>query len=229
MRHMKLQQPPRSRQRVREVARDVGISAEELLQVLSEMGEYVKSTSSYIEAPIIRRVHERFVVTPSSPKPTSSAPQKPQPKRSIASPGLAPPSRRTKRDNHPLMDEPGPRSDRDVACHSRSVGEMPRASWTGRTVEQQWADLAGGDASQTFEFEDWKLRGFSEVDRDVWMSAGLRAGQARWAAELQNGGLSPSDLGVDLHGWKVIDRLQRGEGAKAVARMLNTAREAEVG
>jgi len=96
-------------------------------------------------------------------------------------------------------------------------------------VDQQWADLAGGDASHAFEFEEWKLRGFSELERDVWMAAGLRAGQARWAADLRDGGLSPTDLGVDLHGWRVVDRLQRGEGAAAVARLLTAMRASEAG
>ena len=96
-------------------------------------------------------------------------------------------------------------------------------------MTQRWADVGGGDASQAFEFEEWKLRGFSEVERDVWTSAGLRAGQARWAADLRDAGLTPSDLEVDLRGWKVIERLQRGEGAKAVARLLTDLRSKDAG
>lgn len=228
MRYIRLQEPPRTRLRAREIARQIGVPPSEVLQVLADMGEYVRSAASYVEAPIIREVHERFgvkyavEVCPSPPMEDSVADHQPR--------GLQPPTRRVKRDNHPLMGEVTPRRDHDASNDSDGASGSPRtASWAGRNVDQQWADLAGGDASHAFEFEEWKLRGFSELERDVWMAAGLRAGQARWAADLRDGGLSPTDLGVDLHGWRVVDRLQRGEGAAAVARLLTAMRASEAG
>jgi hypothetical protein len=205
--------------RVRDIAKQLGVPPAEVLQVLEDMGEYVKSHASYVEAPVIRRLHERFGVTYGvADRPTHSASIT---GRGAPTEGLAPPPRRTKRDNHPLMGEISPRRVLDSSLDSRSARSAPpTTSWSARTVEQRWADLAGGDASHALEFEEWKFRGFSDVERDVWMASGLRAGQARWAAELRDGGLSPTDLEVELHGWKVVDRLQRGEGAKAVARML---------
>jgi hypothetical protein len=209
--------------RVRDIAKQLGVPPAEVLQMLEDMGEYVKSHASYIETPVIRKLHERLGVTYSAAtRPTHSDSVT---GREAPTEGLPPPPRRTKRDNHPLMGEVSPRRVLDPSLDSSPARSAPgTTSWSARTVEQRWADLAGGDASHALEFEEWKLRGFSDVERDVWMASGLRTGQARWAAELRDGGLSPTDLEVDLHGWKVVDRLQRGEGAKAIARMLTQIR-----
>lgn len=228
MRNTKLQQPPRGRQRVREVARDVELPVSGLLEMLSEIGEFVKSGASFIETPVIRRVHALCGIEYSggdlSSRPmetTDNVPARP-------SLGLAPPGKRRRRDNHPLMGDVSPRRDFDSDEATHATGSQVPA-WRNRTIQQQWADLSVGDASHAFEFEEWKLRGFSDVERDVWLSAGLRAGQARWAAELRDAGLSPSDLSFTLHGWPVVERLQRGEGARAVARMFRAVRDSAAG
>ena len=223
MRYTRLQESPRARMRVRDIAKQLGVPPAEVLQMLEDMGEYVKSHASYIETPVIRKLHERLGVTYSAAtRPTHSDSVT---GREAPTEGLPPPPRRTKRDNHPLTGEVSPRRVLDPSLDSSPARSAPgTTSWSARTVEQRWADLAGGDASHALEFEEWKLRGFSDVERDVWMASGLRTGQARWAAELRDGGLSPTDLEVDLHGWKVVDRLQRGEGAKAIARMLTQIR-----
>lgn len=233
MRLIKLQRPPRHRQRIRDVAKEVGVSSRQLLAELSEMGEYASSAASYIEAPVIRAVHDRLGVA-------YVEPDKPEPdRRSLATPatsGLEPPRPRERRENHPLMDEAsrprdravwdGPRRDTFTTTDSRG---QARSRWAGRSVEQQWAQVSAGDAAAAFEFEEWKLRGFTDVERDVWMDAGIRAGQAKWAAELRDGGLRPADLQTDLNGWKVIERLQRGEGAAAVVRLLRATRDTQAG
>lgn len=226
MRHIKLEEPPRTRLRVHHIAKEIGVSSQEVLEVLEEIGEYVKSSQSLVEAPIIRRVHERFGVTYASPVRSAETVEAPTSSSSPHNPrGLAAPPRRPKRDNHPLMGEISPRREREAYVDSSpATTTPPTTSWTNRRDDQQWGDLAGGDASSTFEFEEWKLRGFSDIERDVWIAAGLRAGQARWAQELRDGGLSPTDLDVDLYGWTVVVRLQHGEGAKAVARMLSQMR-----
>jgi len=198
--------------------------------VLHELGEFVNSPASYVEAPVIRQLHARFGITyvaegRQGPEARSLATDVP-----ASAGGLGPPVKRPKRDNHPLMGQISARRGSDSSADSaKPSGASPPPFWGSRSLEQRWADVGGGDASQAFEFEEWKLRGFSEVERDVWTSAGLRAGQARRAADLRDAGLTPSDLGVDLHGWKVIERLQQGEGAKAVARLLADVRAKEAG
>ncbi|MFY0409119.1 translation initiation factor IF-2 [Solicola sp. PLA-1-18] len=46
--------------RVHELAKEFGITSKEVLSTLSDMGEYVKSASSTVEPPVIRRLNEQF-------------------------------------------------------------------------------------------------------------------------------------------------------------------------
>ncbi|WP_157038719.1 translation initiation factor IF-2 N-terminal domain-containing protein, partial [Nostocoides jenkinsii] len=49
-----------SKVRVSALAKEVGVTSKVLLERLNEMGEYVKSASSTVEAPVVRRYKERF-------------------------------------------------------------------------------------------------------------------------------------------------------------------------
>ncbi|HEX5336200.1 MAG TPA: translation initiation factor IF-2 N-terminal domain-containing protein, partial [Propionicimonas sp.] len=44
--------------RVYELAKELGLESKELLQTLNDMGEFVRSASSTIEAPVVRRLKE---------------------------------------------------------------------------------------------------------------------------------------------------------------------------
>ncbi|EHB44013.1 translation initiation factor IF-2 domain-containing protein, partial [Mycolicibacterium rhodesiae JS60] len=46
--------------RVHELAKELGVSSKEVLARLSEQGEFVKSASSTVEAPVARRLRESF-------------------------------------------------------------------------------------------------------------------------------------------------------------------------
>src|SRR5438270_13892621 len=60
--------PPRSflrsqvagKARVHELAKELGVTSKELLAKLGELGEFVKSASSTVEAPVARRLREAF-------------------------------------------------------------------------------------------------------------------------------------------------------------------------
>jgi hypothetical protein len=227
MHHIKLQQPPRHRQRVWDVARELGVSSRQLLEVLKELDEYVPSAASYLEAPIIRTVHDRFGVVYDISPPAPHEPEAP------TLTGLLPPKERPRRENHPLMEAGRSRDDVSNDGHqggqSRARAERRQAQWSERSLEEQWAQASTSDAAPAFEFEEWKFRGFTEIEQDVWMDAGLRAGQAKWAGELRDSGLKPADLRINLHGWTIIDRLRQGEGAAAVARLLREYRESRAG
>lgn len=56
-----------SKLRVHELAKELGVSSKELLTALKEQGEFVKSASSIIEAPVARRLRETFTIRPTSP------------------------------------------------------------------------------------------------------------------------------------------------------------------
>ncbi|MFZ2510487.1 MAG: translation initiation factor IF-2 N-terminal domain-containing protein, partial [Gordonia sp. (in: high G+C Gram-positive bacteria)] len=46
--------------RVHELAKEFGVTSKELLERLKEQGEFVKSASSTVEAPVARRLREAF-------------------------------------------------------------------------------------------------------------------------------------------------------------------------
>jgi translation initiation factor IF-2 len=62
--------------RVHELAKDLGVPSKAVLEKLNEMGEFVKSASSTVEAPVARRLKEEMVAAaPAAPaaKPTTAA------------------------------------------------------------------------------------------------------------------------------------------------------------
>src|SRR5699024_1543909 len=46
--------------RVHELAKEFGVPSKTVLATLSDMGEYVRSASSTVEAPVVRRLNEQF-------------------------------------------------------------------------------------------------------------------------------------------------------------------------
>ncbi|MGD1173621.1 translation initiation factor IF-2 [Mycobacterium seoulense] len=69
--------------RVHELAKELGVTSKEVLARLNEQGEFVKSASSTVEAPVARRLRESF----GGGKP---APQKAAPKAAAKAPAKAP-------------------------------------------------------------------------------------------------------------------------------------------
>ena len=49
-----------SKVRVSALAKEVGVTSKVLLERLNAMGEYVKTASSTVEAPVVRRYKEKF-------------------------------------------------------------------------------------------------------------------------------------------------------------------------
>ena len=46
--------------RVYELAKELGVDSKALLKTINDMGEFVRSASSTIEAPVERRIKEKF-------------------------------------------------------------------------------------------------------------------------------------------------------------------------
>ncbi|OLP02694.1 hypothetical protein BVU76_09580, partial [Mycolicibacterium porcinum] len=55
--------------RVHELAKELGVTSKELLAKLKEQGEFVKSASSTVEAPVARRLRESFGAKAGGKKP----------------------------------------------------------------------------------------------------------------------------------------------------------------
>ncbi|HEX7746403.1 MAG TPA: translation initiation factor IF-2 N-terminal domain-containing protein, partial [Micromonosporaceae bacterium] len=64
--------------RVHELAKELGVESKTVLAKLKEMGEFVKSASSTVEAPVARRLRGAFVAqeqaAPPAPVPAAAAP-----------------------------------------------------------------------------------------------------------------------------------------------------------
>ncbi|WP_245662696.1 translation initiation factor IF-2 N-terminal domain-containing protein, partial [Nocardia vermiculata] len=80
--------------RVHELAKELGVTSKELLATLKEQGEFVKSASSTVEAPVARRLRESFATksAPANGSAKSSAKPGPAPARPAggATPGPRP-------------------------------------------------------------------------------------------------------------------------------------------
>ncbi|MGA9489062.1 MAG: translation initiation factor IF-2 N-terminal domain-containing protein, partial [Mycobacterium sp.] len=57
--------------RVHELAKELGVTSKEVLARLGEQGEFVKSASSTVEAPVARRLRESFGGGKPAPEKTS--------------------------------------------------------------------------------------------------------------------------------------------------------------
>ena len=68
--------------RVHELAKELGITSKELMGHLKEAGEFVKSSSSSLEPPVVRQMREKFASAPKAKK----AEAKPAPKAPKAAP-----------------------------------------------------------------------------------------------------------------------------------------------
>lgn len=202
---------PRRRWRVHEAAQALGRTVQETLDGLKEIGEYAANRWDWIEEPVFARLAAHFNVSPPAPgEPDrdSAAIEEPH---AVDRLGLTQPAALPKRDNHPYRD-PGPRP-RDL-LNSTWVPSKP--------VEPDREYHAGGrwlGSGAVFADHEWALRGFTDAEKDVWLAAGLKDGQAKLAVQLAEAGLSPQDLPADLGGWTVLERVNQGEDIVAVARL----------
>jgi len=62
-----------SKVRVYELAKELGVESKVVVAKLQEMGEFVRSASSTIEAPVVRRLREAFPAAPAASAPTPAA------------------------------------------------------------------------------------------------------------------------------------------------------------
>jgi translation initiation factor IF-2 len=92
--------------RVYELAKEFGVESKAVMVKLQEMGEFVRSASSTIEAPVVRRLKEAFAANAaqqgqqSRQKSDNARPQPPRPSVP-GTPGVAGAAHRAERDRPP--------------------------------------------------------------------------------------------------------------------------------
>ncbi len=94
--------------RVYELAKELGLESKELLQTLNDMGEFVRSASSTIEAPVVRKLREKASAGKSAPAAAESKPAKPAPQRPAAPKSAAPAPAAPKVESAPAQPEVAP-------------------------------------------------------------------------------------------------------------------------
>ena len=100
-----------AKQRVHELAKELGTTSKNLLAVLKEQGEFVKSASSTIEAPVARRMREHFAKQAEQQAPaeaaaeTKQAAPKPGPKKPAAKAAPKPGPKQAARPKAPKAEE----------------------------------------------------------------------------------------------------------------------------
>ncbi|WP_034512310.1 translation initiation factor IF-2 [Schaalia dentiphila] len=77
--------------RVHELAKELGITSKELMGHLKEAGEFVKSSSSSLEPPVVRQMREKFATAPKTKK-ADAKPAAKAPKPSAAKPAAKKPA-----------------------------------------------------------------------------------------------------------------------------------------
>ncbi|WP_199439035.1 translation initiation factor IF-2 [Umezawaea beigongshangensis] len=93
--------------RVHELAKELGVTSKEVLTKLADQGEYVKSASSTVEAPVARRLRDAYTKNESKPKPGGARPGPPKPAAPAQQSGGSPENR--PQENRPAAPgRPGP-------------------------------------------------------------------------------------------------------------------------
>ncbi len=221
MHRTKLVPPPRRRWKVSEAARELGLAVGDVMAGLREIGEYATGPRDLIEEPVFVRLAALFGVTTSTTDEEVDPIGSEAPQAGERGPGLTRPPPLPRRDNNPYR-EPEPRP-RDVQQVSHGARHSENTVEDYRSVGQRRGPRTA------FEEHEWALRAFSEPEKDVWLAAGLKETQAKLAEALRAAGLRPHELAQDLDGWTVLDRVNLGEDAQAVASFLARKRRTEAG
>ena len=100
--------------RVHELAKELGITSKELMGHLKEAGEFVKSSSSSLEPPVVRQMREKFATAPKTKKAEAKAPKpsaaKPAAKKPAAPKAEAPAADAAPKASAPKPGAPKPRA-----------------------------------------------------------------------------------------------------------------------
>ncbi len=178
--------------RVYELAKECNLSSRTVLTILADLGEFVRSASSTIEAPVAQRL--RTEIGRRTPARNPFRPLRPGFGRPVArNPPRQPPPRGSGSIRVPTLVE--------EAAALRSLRRNgPPAE---REIDVRWAERM---------FEPTEIR--------QWRAAGLGHYDYGLAEQCRGAGLTPEDLARVVDGTRVALRLTGGESAVAVRSRL---------
>ena len=129
-----------SKVRVHELAKELGVSSKDVLAKLQELGEFVKSASSTVEAPVVRKLREAMPPAPEKPE------RKPAAKKAAAAAPSADAAAESVTAAPVVVAEPDPTPPAPPAPVPAAPVEAPSAPAAAATADPATAaDPAAGD------------------------------------------------------------------------------------
>lgn len=190
--------------RVYELAKELGVDSMTLMRKLHEYGELVRSASSTIEPPIVRKLRAAYAEEP--PVPPS-------------------PTRPFRRRHNPYAPSLSPRRltpARSIRSDVLDAAEQMFGPEAARKVRAGATDGPFGRDGYDFS---WKKHFIEREVYEQFIAAGVGYEQAELAAECLAAGLRPADLVMGLGDRTVLGWLREGHPAAKVAKTLRECRE----
>jgi len=208
--------------RVYELAHELGVESKTLLSILKDMGEFVRSASSTVDAHVERRLKERLagMTTDEGQRlrrsgPARSTLQGGLPRHlQVVDPGLPKdptepkdwPSTRplgqSRPGTNPFTPRPEPRPPADL-------DELMAASWQPTTRRPSSRTRRPPKVEPKPAPDRWAKEFFEVKDRQEWQSAGVYDPIVAKACTAKK--LRPEDLSERVAGRRISDRLRGGE------------------
>ena len=116
--------------RVYELAKELGLESKELLAKLQEVGEFVRSASSTVEAPVVRKLMDKFpdlVPAEAAPKAKKAPAKKAAPKQTVKVEDLPPELQKMVEDATPVARPTAPRSSNNPFSSPTAAPTSPSA------------------------------------------------------------------------------------------------------
>lgn len=205
--------------RVFELAKELGVGSKDLIRKLAEQGEFVKSASSTLEAPVVRRIRQQLVgklPTPSSDRHRPVGGNNPFAQQAWTDRPLGPQQQgRPRGRGAARLSSPGAaRVSPELDEASRIFGVDPsvlKPARTGRVVP-----------SQT---DPWLVALIDPAEKRQWLNAGLTESDHAVAKQCRQIGMTPKDLLIAFpHGESALTRLRQGESVSVVKWRIDEAR-----
>lgn len=206
-----------AKMRVYELAKELGVDSKYLLMKLKEQGEFVRSASSPIEPPVVKKLRQSLSSDP--------------PLRPDTRPG----------GNNPYARQEWAARSRDADHRRQPLGDPPRrrpaASRGGRPSPEldEAARIFGVNASElkpvrrghdnARPVDPWLLAWIDPAEKREWLNAGLTEADLALVKQCRQIGMTPEDLRVALpHGDTPLRRLRQGESVTHVRHRIDEAR-----
>lgn len=198
---------------------ELGISTRDLLAYLKRKGEFIKTASSTLEAPVVRDLRKN---PPPGAKPLWQRPEQSTPEAtpSAAQPFVTRTPQRTRPHNHRSSHPPFNHIDDPMRRAASNLFDIPED-------EVKLRPRRKGATTGHAQVDEWLLSLISPDEKREWLRHGLGEHEVHIAKQWMQVGMRPKDLAMILpNGRTALWRLKSGESAESVAQRVREARGA---